>query len=47
MDTPIKKTRLEFLFDVFKKDYDKAIKANVLEVEPRTRKKPEVILLEF
>jgi hypothetical protein len=47
METPVKKTRLEFLFDVFKKDYDKAIKANVLEVEPRTRKKPDTDVIEY
>jgi hypothetical protein len=47
METPVKKTRLEFLFDVFKKDYNKAIKANVLEVEPRTRKKPDTDVIEY
>jgi hypothetical protein len=47
METPVKKTRLEFLFEVFKKDYDKAIKSNVLEVEPRTRKKPDTDVIEY
>jgi hypothetical protein len=43
MDIPVKKTRLEFLFDVFKKDYDKAIKAKVLAIESKPKNKSEAL----